>query len=195
MVKNPPANAGHARDVAWPLGQEDPLEEGMAAHSSILAWETSWTEEPGRLQSMGSQESAMIEHACMQGQISLGVSFSQREAEEWMKVSASSSPGIYHQLSLISIPFFVIRSSLHTLCYSFLLPQAEGGDPLLCSWRILYLYLTSHITSGRWVHLQTVLNSEIQENAAQALPVPRYLHPEQCLWWSTPLSNASWVDG
>ena len=33
---------------------EDPLEEGMAAHSSILAWEIPWTEEPGRLQSMGS---------------------------------------------------------------------------------------------------------------------------------------------
>ena len=37
------------------LGWEDPLEEGMAAHSSILAWSISWTEEPGGLQSMGSQ--------------------------------------------------------------------------------------------------------------------------------------------
>ena len=37
------------------LGQEDPLEEEMAAHSSSLAWEVSWTEEPGGLQSMGSQ--------------------------------------------------------------------------------------------------------------------------------------------
>jgi len=36
-------------------GQEDPLEEGMATHSSILAWEIPWTEEPGELQSMGSQ--------------------------------------------------------------------------------------------------------------------------------------------
>ena len=35
------------------LGQEDPLEEGVAAHSSILAWKIPWTEEPGRLQSMG----------------------------------------------------------------------------------------------------------------------------------------------
>ena len=34
------------------LGQEDPLEEGKAAHSSILAWEIPWTEEPGGLQSM-----------------------------------------------------------------------------------------------------------------------------------------------
>ena len=37
------------------LGQEDPLEKGMATHSSILAWEIPWTEEPGGLQSMGSQ--------------------------------------------------------------------------------------------------------------------------------------------
>ena len=37
------------------LGQEDPLEEEMATHSSILAWKIPWTEEPGGLQSMGSQ--------------------------------------------------------------------------------------------------------------------------------------------
>ena len=37
------------------LGQEDPLEEEMATHSSILAWKIPWTEEPGRLQSIGSQ--------------------------------------------------------------------------------------------------------------------------------------------
>ena len=39
------------------LGQEDPLEEEMATHSSILAWEILWAEEPGGLQSMGSQKS------------------------------------------------------------------------------------------------------------------------------------------
>ena len=39
------------------LGQEDPLEKGMATHFSILAWRIPWTEEPGGLQSMGSQES------------------------------------------------------------------------------------------------------------------------------------------
>ena len=39
------------------LGWEDPLEEGMAIHSSILAWEIPWTEETGGLQSLGSQKS------------------------------------------------------------------------------------------------------------------------------------------
>ena len=41
------------------LSREDPLEKEMATHSSILAWRILWTEEPGRLQSMGSQESDM----------------------------------------------------------------------------------------------------------------------------------------
>jgi len=41
------------------LGREDLLEKEMATHSSILAWKIPWTEKPGRLQSMGSQESDM----------------------------------------------------------------------------------------------------------------------------------------
>ena len=46
-----------------PLGGEDPLEKGMETHSSILAWKTPWTEEPGGLQSMGLQrESDMTQN-------------------------------------------------------------------------------------------------------------------------------------
>ena len=52
VVKNPPANAGRR---VQSLGREDPLEKGMTAHSSILAWEISWTEAAGGLQSMGPQ--------------------------------------------------------------------------------------------------------------------------------------------
>jgi len=55
VVKNPPANAGDIRDKVQSLGQEDPLMEEMATHSSILAWEIPWTEEPGGLQSIESQ--------------------------------------------------------------------------------------------------------------------------------------------
>ena len=43
------------------LGQEDPLEKEMTTHSSILAWRIPWTEEPGRLQSVGSEQSDMTE--------------------------------------------------------------------------------------------------------------------------------------
>ena len=47
------------------LGWEDPLEEEMVVHSSILAWKIPWTEEPGELQSMGCKELDMTEHACI----------------------------------------------------------------------------------------------------------------------------------
>ena len=46
-----------ARDAGRSLCQEEPLEKEMATHSNILAWEIPWTEEPGGLQSMGSQKS------------------------------------------------------------------------------------------------------------------------------------------
>ena len=52
MVKNPPAKQ---ETKVRSLGQEDPLEKGMATHSSILAWEIPRTEEPGRLQSTALQ--------------------------------------------------------------------------------------------------------------------------------------------
>ena len=54
-VKNPPAMQERQETRVQSLSQEDPLEEGMAAHSSILVWRIPWTEESGGLQSMGSQ--------------------------------------------------------------------------------------------------------------------------------------------
>ena len=55
VVKKLPANAGDIRDPVLSLGWEDPLEEGMTTHFSILAWKIPWMEEPGRLQFIGSQ--------------------------------------------------------------------------------------------------------------------------------------------
>ena len=57
MVKNPPANAGDVRDISSIPGSEDPLEEEMATHPSILAGRIPWTEEPDGLQSIGVTES------------------------------------------------------------------------------------------------------------------------------------------
>ena len=48
VVKNPPANAGDARDMSSILSWEEPLEEETATHFSILAWKIPWAEEPGR---------------------------------------------------------------------------------------------------------------------------------------------------
>ena len=56
VVKNPPVMQ---ETKVWSLGQEDPLEKETASHSSILAWEIPWTENPSGLQSMGSEEQDM----------------------------------------------------------------------------------------------------------------------------------------
>ena len=55
MVKNLPAVQEIQETQVRSLGREDPLEKGMATHFSILAWRIPWTEEPGGLQSIGSQ--------------------------------------------------------------------------------------------------------------------------------------------
>ena len=57
MLNNLPTNAA---DVGLSLGQEDPLERETATHSSILAWEMPWTEEPGGLQSMGHKSQIQL---------------------------------------------------------------------------------------------------------------------------------------
>ena len=49
VLKNQPANGGDIDMQVQSLCREDPLDEGMVTHSSILAWRISWTEEPGRL--------------------------------------------------------------------------------------------------------------------------------------------------
>ena len=72
MVKNLPALW---ETQAGSLGWEDPLEKGKAAHSSILAWRTPWTEEPGGLRPRGHEESDTTE------QLTLSLFFYQRAAD------------------------------------------------------------------------------------------------------------------
>ena len=65
VVKNLPINVETQKTWVRSLGQEDPLEKEMSTHFSILAWKIPWTEEPGRLQSMGSQKvNHDSEHVC-----------------------------------------------------------------------------------------------------------------------------------
>ena len=72
-VKNLPAMQETPEIRVGFLSQEDPLEEGTATHSSILAWRIPWTEEPGELQSIGCKESDIIgatehtQHICKGG--------------------------------------------------------------------------------------------------------------------------------
>ena len=60
VVKNPLANAGDIETWVHSLGQEDPLEKDTAAHSSIFTWRIPWAEEPGGVQSIGSQRVRQI---------------------------------------------------------------------------------------------------------------------------------------
>ena len=53
--KESACNVGATRNMSWILGWQDPLEEGMATHSSSFAWRVPWTEELGGLQSIGLQ--------------------------------------------------------------------------------------------------------------------------------------------
>ena len=122
----------------WSLGEKDPLEEGMATHSSILTWRIPQTEEPGRLQSIGSQ----------------------RVGHEWSNLACrhahsrffSSPPFIYYcnyfcqyQLmevfyTLVIIQFFFInfRSFSSFSLYPIGIPQPLVIVLLFCIFKILY---------------------------------------------------------
>ena len=64
-VKNPPAMQEMQEAQVRPLGQENPLEEGMATQPTILAWRIPRTEEPGRLLSIGSHSQAQLKQLSM----------------------------------------------------------------------------------------------------------------------------------
>ena len=66
-------SACNAGDLGSIPGWEDPLERGMATHSSVLPWEIPWTEEAGGLQSMGSQELDTTEHLSAAAGLSCGI--------------------------------------------------------------------------------------------------------------------------
>ena len=106
-VKNPPGMQEMQEAQVWSLGREDPLEESMATHSSILVWRIPWTEEPGRLQSLGSQRAGhnWSDWACMHAWGSMegvwagGVSWSGQvlkranlEIMNWIGKAASPKP-------------------------------------------------------------------------------------------------------
>ena len=76
MLKNLPAIAGDIRDSGLIPETEDPLEEGMATHSNILAWRIPWTEEPDGLQSIGSyRQGTITPSGSDESAISLALSF------------------------------------------------------------------------------------------------------------------------
>ena len=72
VVKNLPVSTGDVREAGWILGLEDPLEEEIATHFSILAWRIPWAEESGRLQSMGLQSQTRLKGHSTQPEVKSG---------------------------------------------------------------------------------------------------------------------------
>ena len=91
VVKNLPVMQETLERCVQSLGREDPLENGMATHSSILAWRIPWTEEPSRLQSIGSQSWTWLSDlACTHARLIPKISRSSvedtmRENRDWEK--------------------------------------------------------------------------------------------------------------
>ena len=92
---------------AWSLGREDPLEKEMATHSSILTWEIPWTEEPGRLQSRGSQKSWT-----------------------WLSIETETKSLI----TWINFLFFFLFNFLFFFFHYWWCHGATSGELLICSW-------------------------------------------------------------
>ena len=103
----------------WLLGREDPLEKEMATHSSILAWKIPWTEEPGRLQSMGLQR---VRHNLVTWITCLN-SHSKRiwePQQSWKKNPfLPTTVNISKSLDLHQVIFITAALYTNSICYSF----------------------------------------------------------------------------
>ena len=105
------------------LGREDSLEKEMATHSSILAWKIPWTEEPGGLQSMGSQESNMIQQLNHTPSMNMDYLFIQFFLISIIRVAHQASLSITNYWSLLKLMSIesVMPSNHLILCHPLLL--------------------------------------------------------------------------
>ena len=97
-IKNLPAKQEMQETRVRSLGWEDPLEEGMATHSGLFAWEIPWAEEPGRLQSMGSQR---VRHdwACKHTCVCVRVRMRTRTHTSWVIIYSVTCPCLVWDIS------------------------------------------------------------------------------------------------
>ena len=111
----------------WSLGREDPLEKEMASHSSTLAWKIPWTEEPGELQSMGSQ----------------------RVGHDWVTSLSHCTPGIEHRQicpTSTSLPLFQLM----------VMPSFQSIRTNTWGHHFLSLFLLISVKKPCWVYLRKV---------------------------------------
>ena len=80
VIRNPSTNAGDVKTEVQSLDWEDPLEKGMATHSNFLAWRIPWTEEPGELQSIKSQNQTHLKQLSVHAHI-----FTRLDISQWLE--------------------------------------------------------------------------------------------------------------
>ena len=120
-------SACQCRRQVWSLGQEDHLEKEMATHSSILAWEIPWTEEPGGLQSWGSKEWDMIEQ--------LNNNNNNNNKSPFLSPLPHTAPCCSHTELLTCMPWALGTSK--SPCFACAFPWPRRPSCLLCLAQIL----------------------------------------------------------
>ena len=124
------------------LGQEDLLEKGMATHSSIFAWQIPWTEEPGQLQSMGSQrvghqhtaQGAKTSHASEPKSQNVKQNKFNKNFEKWKKVKvkvAQLCPTLCNPMGFVAYRTLQARI-LEWVAFPFSRGSSEPGIQLGC---------------------------------------------------------------
>ena len=141
VIKDPPANAGDGFDQThqtwvWFLDQEDSLEEGMAIHSSILAWRISWTEESGSYSSQDHKESGMTK--CLKTRLMILITI--------QKSALLSTHHLRWCLKLIQLTIilsFPINPLEIFVFFSESFMRAERN--ILTNWVLIVVQLQSHV--------------------------------------------------
>ena len=111
----------------WSLDREDPLENGMATHASILAWRTLWREKPGGLQSMGSQRVDTTERLTLSFHFELITLSSAQNPPKPSQLTKNKSPS----LILIYKSCLIITSLLYTHTHTHSLTNSSHSASLL----------------------------------------------------------------
>ena len=136
------------------LGQEDPLEKEMAIHSSTIAWKSPWTEEPGRLQSTGSQR---VEHDWATSLWSFSLLLLSPLCHF---PSYSFSFFLHMQLSTIFLSSFTLRMNIlnHIFRHQQTEPYLDSG---ISPWRMIKILIANHhwkltmcLHSSKWFSSQ-----------------------------------------
>ena len=177
----------------WSLGWEDPLEKEMATHSNILAWRIPWTEEPGRLQSMGLQRVGYnwSNCACMHihhgrslhmGSNSISCTSSQAHGQftpdnTWKRFKI-------HLLALLPATNQALLSQPHQTLPLIALSSLSGMSSQVCFCLLLFskaVYLLGWLQGMRWFNCHAAIPSHHIQDTCTHLPVPQM--KDKWCWW------------